>query len=197
MSDSQANGFHPQTDSSVGAPVHNPLSRPPDPPQMTEEQLGFFVELEAEAVARVEKRAESRDKRWRRGATGAFAVLFAATMLVYHNGQSVSAGERNDIVAAGRTVAISACNARYADREELREVLNQSKKAVRRQFRAGVATEQQRDDAIKFYNARLKGLPLPDCRKADDALERVAGNSDAKIKVPDARFPGDGKSAAG
>lgn len=153
-----------------------------DKPVLTEEQIRFFSNETAKAY-------QKGAQRTLRKAYAGYLALFIGTMLVYLNGQSVSENERAEIRNDGRVVAINSCNARYVDRTEIRDVLEQSKRAVQRQYSAGIIDKAQSERSIKFYDERLKNLPLPDCRKADDALEV----QDQNLPIPEARYPGDGK----
>lgn len=150
-------------------------------PPLTQEQLDYFASETARA-------AHKATKKTLRAAFIGYLALFIGVVGMYSNGQSVSSNERDEIRTAGRAVAITACNERYNDRVEIREVLVQAQRSVKRQHKAGIVSDEQYKDAVEFYNERLEGLPLPDCRKADNALETTE-----KVAIPEARYPNDGK----
>lgn len=158
----------------------------PNNPVMSLEQIELFAELEEGALTRAHRR-------WFRSSLVGYLILLVGVVGMYENGQSVSANERGQIIQAGRAVAVSACNARFNDRREVRGVLIQAKLSIQRQYESGTITIDQRRQSLDFYDRRLEGLPMPDCRSADDALQQAAADNEA-IMVPNARYVGDGVS---
>lgn len=130
---------------------------------MTREQLDFFT-------AESERVAEKASKRTIKHAFVGYIALFIGVMLMYWNGQTVSKHERFEIRQAGRAVAIHSCNRDYISREEIRAVLQASKKERRLALERGELSEDAYRRAVDFFNERLNRLPLPNCDSSDDAL---------------------------
>jgi hypothetical protein len=117
-----------------------------------------------------------------------YLVLLAGVLGTYLNGQHTSKNERTEIRTAGRIVALNGCNARFVDRVEIRRVLEVSAALTKVQYDKGLMDKFQYEQAKNFYKERLNGLPLPDCRTADDYL---VDNADLP-PLPTPRYPNDG-----
>lgn len=135
------------------------------PPGMTEEQLAFFTEQNRYAVTKALNR-------YRTASLAAFMILFIGILLALYVNSKASHAERDAIVRTGRIVAVDSCNARFRDREALRDLFVRLQSAVVQQAeKSGTSPDSPRVRfAIKFYKDELDRLPLPDCRRTEQIL---------------------------
>lgn len=135
------------------------------PPGMTEEQLNFFTEQNRYAVTKALNR-------YRTASLAAFLILFVGILLALYVNNDASEKEREAIVRTGRIVSVDSCNARYRDREALRDLFVRLQTAVVQQAKTeGLSPDApQVKFAIQFYKDELKRLPLPDCRRTEQIL---------------------------
>lgn len=145
-------------------------------PPMTAEQMHWIED-------QVHRAARKAARRVRNQALVAFLVLLAAIGYVQWDSARGANNAREAVVTSGTAVSVDSCNRDFKSRVEVRAVLKASKDQAKKSLDSGEITQAQYDRSVSFYNERLKGLPLPDCRTADDVL-----TSDPD-RVPDVPVP--------
>ena len=155
----------------------DPQPEPPIP--LTEDQLEWITKQNE----RIARRVLWLYVRW---AMVGFVVLFVAFLgnVIYSN--HLNAVSREQVVRSGDIVAVAGCNRDFQERLEIRGVLIESKAFTRQAYRRGAISEVERDLRIEFYNERLQGLPLPDCRVADEIL---TDDPDKPLREPAPLYP--------
>lgn len=138
------------------------------PDSFTQEQLDFFTEQTRRAVTKATKRQA------RHNLVGFLALLFGLIVALYvAHADRVRA--QNAIVRSGTVVAVDGCNARYRDRQALRDLFVRLQAAVKEQAKEQHLDPkgQQTQFALRFYRDELGRLPLPDCRPTAHILTAV------------------------
>lgn len=154
------------------------------PPGVTEEEVAFYNAQRARDI-RVAVNAATR-RHARRALVGYF-VMFLAFLGNVLYAQHVAREGREAIVKSGDIIAIDGCNRDYRERQEVRQVLIASRQFQEGALKRGDISQIQHDRAIDFYNDRLEGLPLPDCRRAGDIL---TDDPDSLTRMPEPLYPG-------
>lgn len=154
------------------------------PPPITEEQLDFFTEATERTTV---KAANAAVRKYLRFALVGYLLLFSGIVAERIVSGQEAADSRQAIVQSGTVVAVDACNQRFKDRTEVRAVLEGSKAFQARSLKNGTITRQQYDAAVGFYDERLKGLPLPDCRLT---LGVLTTDPDDAPAIPEPLYPG-------
>lgn len=146
---------------------------------MTFEQMEWITE-QTETAVRKALRTYSRR------ATIGFCLLFAAFMgnLLWSN--KLSSDARRAVVRSGDLIAVDGCNRDFQDRVAVRGVLIASRDFTKNAYKRLNLTPEELQLRLDFYNARLKELPLPDCRKSDDILTDDPGDA---VTVPTPLYP--------
>jgi hypothetical protein len=169
------------------------------PPGMTKEQLDYFTE---QTVKAVEKGTRNGVRHYRNRAVIGFLILLLGLVAVrwadneraneaVKDRVATANAQRAAIVKSGNVVAVDGCNGRFRDRVEIRSVLQSSKDFLAREYKKGNITEARFKESSAFYDERLSGLPLPDCRKAANILTT---DPNKVLPVPDPLYPGHDKT---
>lgn len=130
---------------------------------MTEDQLAYFTEQTLRANKHVLRL-------YMRRALIGFLVLLAGVSFAAHNTQTEAANARDAILESARIVVVDGCNRDFIDRLQVRGVLEDSSKDIRRRYNEGAMPREEAIRRLKFYKHELSTLPLPDCRRAPDIL---------------------------
>lgn len=107
-----------------------------------------------------------------------YLIFFGGIMGERYISSSESNAARETIVRSGTAVAVTACNERFKDRRQLREVLIIARRETRK---SEDISPDRRKAAEAFYTERLAALPLPDCR---DSLTVLSDDPDAEVHIP-------------
>ena len=150
------------------------------PSGMTVEQLDYFTEQTQRAV----KKATRRDRAVSRIA---YIVLTVGLMVSLFIASHERAKAQDAVVESGRAVAVEGCNRDFEDRMRFRSLLKRLRAASEQAAKEGRTTEEQRQQAVAFYDQELKRFGLPDCRKSQDLL---TSNPDKSIPDIAPYYPG-------
>lgn len=74
------------------------------------------------------------------------------------------------IVRSGNIVAVEGCNRDYRTTKKVRAILQAAQQGITRNYKNGLMTKAQFEQALDFYTKQLATLPLPDCRGATKIL---------------------------
>lgn len=162
---------------------------------MTQEESIDLIEWIEEGQHRATSKAL---KRYSLGALLGFLILFVGLVVVRHEDANrakeataariaVADSQRKAIVQSGTVVAVGGCNERFKDRQEVRAVLEASKAESLKAYNAGDITKERLRRSLAFYDQRLDGLPLPDCRQSQNILTT---DINAVPPVPKPLYPG-------
>lgn len=129
------------------------------PETMTERQREWINHIALDAARHVQRRSLI-----------GFLILLVGVGTTLYVGDKNADEARKAIVDTGRIVSVDGCNRDFQSRKEVREVLQRSKDFQLAALERGDITQAQYKRAVEFYNDRLKGLPLPDCRHAESIV---------------------------
>ena len=123
-------------------------------------------------------------KFWRRGAMVGFALLFAGSLGNSYVDRERANDGRQALVNSARVVVIDGCNRDFRNTERLRALLIRAETAIEEQYRSDFISKRRYDEAIKFYEAEIKRLKLPNCKTARNVI-----TDDPFTPVPDPPLP--------
>ena len=134
---------------------------------LTETQMTWVDKRVQDAAAKAAREATGRT---RRQALIGFLVLLFAIGFVQWDSSKAERAARQAVVTSGTVIAVDACNRDYKSRVEIRAVLKASKAFQEAALKRGDISQEGYERATAFYEERLRKLPLPDCRQAEDVL---------------------------
>ncbi len=118
---------------------------------------------------------------------GAMAFGLAQLQNVIAEQRALSMEGRKAIVESGNTIAVDSCNRDYQSRLEIRRVITADLEQQKALLKAGEISPRRFEIFKQFYADRLRGLPLPDCRKAAQVLTSDP-NTEPRVPIP--LYPG-------
>lgn len=156
-----------------------------------DERLDTIEEVRKLAAAEAKATARAENAKQRRNAIIGYVILLVAVVGVFFVSQKDATDARDAIVTSGKVVSVEGCNSDFETIEKVRGVFTRAIVSAKRQERAGVTDEVQRDAAIAYYEQQLAEFTLPDCRKT----EKIITDDPRKAKYPPPypRYEGDGR----